>query len=113
MVLAQKAVSQTNSLWEGYKKDNNLDLRNQLVAQYVYLVRYIVNRFPPTYSTIYDHDDLIGYGMIGLLDAIEKFDLSKGVKFETYALARIKGAILDQMRKLDWVPRSIRQKARE
>lgn len=113
MALVGRVANQVNSLWEEYKKDYDLSLRNELISRYIYLVRYVVNRFPLTYSTAYDNDDLIGYGMLGLIDAIEKFDLGKGVKFETYALARIKGAILDSMRKLDWVPRSVRQKAKD
>jgi RNA polymerase sigma factor for flagellar operon FliA len=112
MVCAEKATTKVKDLWENYKRSKNISLRNELVSYYTYLVRYIVNRFPPTYSPLYDHDDLFGYGMLGLLDAIDKYDLSKGVKFETYALTRIKGTILDYMRKLDWVPRSIRQKAK-
>ena len=85
-------------------------MRNQLVMQYVGLVKTIVLRLIPTYRKYVDFDDLMSCGLIGLMDAIDKFDIHKEVKFETYASLRVKGEIIDQIRKQDWAPISLRQK---
>lgn len=86
------------------------DLREHIVLEHTTLVRYIVNRIAVRLPSHIDLDDLHNTGIIGLMDAIEKYDHSKNCKFKTYAEFRIKGAILDQLRSLDWVPRSVRQK---
>lgn len=99
--------------WLLYKETGKLDHRNRLVLHYSSLVRYVATKVGGGLPSMVDRDDLISYGMFGLMDAIEKFDLDKGVKFETYAVTRIRGAIIDELRDLDWVPRSIRSKARE
>ncbi|MFP6655499.1 MAG: FliA/WhiG family RNA polymerase sigma factor [Myxococcota bacterium] len=90
-----------------------LDLREEIVLQHTPLIRYIVNRMAARLPSHIDLDDLHSTGVIGLMDAIEKFDPSKNCRFKTYAEFRIKGAILDQLRALDWVPRSVRQKGRK
>ena len=89
------------------------DLKEQVVLEHAPLIRYIVNRLAVRLPSHIDLDDLHSTGVIGLMDAIDKFDPSKNCKFKTYAEFRIKGAILDQLRSLDWVPRSVRQKGRK
>ncbi|SDK46268.1 FliA/WhiG family RNA polymerase sigma factor [Natronincola ferrireducens] len=100
------------SLWQQYKKCNDLDAKNQLIVKYIELVKVIAGRLYTTYGSNIEFDDLVSYGIFGLIDAIEKFDMDKKVKFETYAQIRIRGAIIDQIRNLDWIPRSIRQKSK-
>jgi len=87
--------------------------REQLLARYTPLIKYVVERLAVGLPKNVDHEDLMSAGMLGLLDAYEKFDSGKGTKFETYAVWRIKGAVLDQLRALDWASRSVRRKARE
>ena len=101
------------ALWEAYKADGNPGARERLILQYSPLVKYVAGRVSVGLPPTIEHADLTSYGMFGLIDAIEKFDLAKGVKFETYAIARIKGAIIDELRSIDWIPRSVRTKARE
>jgi RNA polymerase sigma factor for flagellar operon FliA len=109
----QKKLSdvEMNALWAEFEKDkNNKPLRDKIVIQYIYLIKYVVGRLritlPPTIST----EDIASYGVEGLLDAIEKFSLSRGVRFETYALLRIRGAIIDRIRSLDWIPRGAQKR---
>jgi RNA polymerase sigma factor for flagellar operon FliA len=99
--------------WILYKETGHIDHRNRLVLHYTSLVGYVAKKVGGGLPSTVDREDLISYGMFGLIDAIKKFDLDKGVKFETYAVTRIRGAIIDELRDLDWVPRSIRSKARE
>lgn len=102
-----------SDIWITYKRNGGLELRNELLLHYTSLVRYVAAKVGATVPAEVDREDLVSYGLFGLMDAIEKFDLSKGVKFETYAVARIRGAIVDEIRSLDWVPRSVRSKARD
>lgn len=99
-----------SDLWASYKESRDIKLRNIIFTKYSDLVTKVAVQLAPNYNKYIDLDDLISYGNIGLLDAIEKYDMDKGVKFETYASIRIRGAIIDEIRKLDWVPRSTRQK---
>lgn len=99
--------------WLLCKATGHVAYRNRLVLHYTSLVRYVAQKLRAGMPATVEHEDLVSYGMFGLLDAIEKFDLDKGVKFETYAVARIRGAIIDEIRSLDWVPRSVRSKARD
>lgn len=101
------------SLWIKFKNDGDIQLRNQLIVHYSDLVNRVVNRIAIKYVNYMDIDDLVGYGIFGLIDAIEKFDLSRGIKFETYASFRIRGEIIDRIRQQDWTPRSLRDKARQ
>jgi RNA polymerase sigma factor FliA len=103
---------QVVGLWERYKSDGDRRSRERLILQYSPLVKYVAGRVSVGLPASIEHADLVSYGMFGLIDAIEKFDLTKGVKFETYAIARIKGAIIDELRSIDWIPRSVRAKAR-
>lgn len=99
--------------WESWKYDQDPEARKALIEQYLPLVHYVANRMSigmPNYIT---QDDLSSYGIMGLMDAIEKFDIERGLQFETYANWRIRGAIIDGLRQGDWVPRSIREKAKK
>jgi len=101
------------ALWHRYKRDRDIEARERLILQYSPLVKYVAGRVSVGLPATIEHADLVSYGMFGLIDAVEKFDLGKGVKFETYAIARIKGAIIDELRSIDWIPRSVRSKARD
>ena len=100
-------------LWEAYSKKPTPELREKLILEYAGLVKIIAGRMSMYLGYNVEYDDLVGYGVFGLIDAIDKFDYGKGVKFETYASLRIRGAILDQIRKMDWIPRTLRQKQRK
>jgi RNA polymerase sigma factor for flagellar operon FliA len=99
-------------LWAEYKDGGAQELRDQLIVHYSPLVKFVAGRVASGLPQNVDQADLVSYGIFGLIDAIEKFDLDRGFKFETYAIARIKGNILDELRSIDWVPRSVRAKAR-
>jgi RNA polymerase sigma factor for flagellar operon FliA len=100
-------------LWKLYKKTKDPKVREHFVNQYAPLVKYVAGKIAIGMPQNVDFDDLVGYGVFGLLDAIEKFDPNKDIKFKTYAVTRIRGAIYDELRSIDWVPRSVRQKAKE
>lgn len=102
-----------NSLWEEYASTKSSKIREQLIIEYAGLVKIVAGRMGMYLGYTVEFDDLVGYGVFGLIDAIDKYELTKGVKFETYASLRIRGAILDQIRKMDWIPRTIRQKQKK
>ncbi len=102
-----------NKLWREFKKTKSSALRDKFIRQYMPLVKYVAGKVSVGLPASIEYDDLVGFGQFGLLDAITKFDPDKGVKFKTYAVTRIRGAIFDEMRQLDWVPRSVRQKSKE
>ncbi len=102
-----------NKLWEEYIKTKSDKLREQIIIEYVPLVKLVAGRLNMYLGYTVEYDDLVSYGVFGLIDAIEKFDYDKGIKFETYASLRIRGSILDQIRKMDWIPRSVRQKQKQ
>jgi RNA polymerase sigma factor for flagellar operon FliA len=102
-----------DELWRAYRKTKDDAIRNRLIKQYLPLVKYVAGKLAVGMPQNVEFDDLVSYGVIGLFDAIEKFDPGKHVKFKTYAVTRVRGAIFDQLRQLDWVPRSVRQKSRE
>ncbi len=102
-----------NKLWQEYMQTGKSEIREQLIAEYAQLVKLVAGRLSMYLGYNVEYDDLVGYGIFGLIDAIDKFDYSKNVKFESYASLRIRGAILDQIRKMDWLPRSIRQKQKK
>jgi RNA polymerase sigma factor for flagellar operon FliA len=99
--------------WEVFKATADVDAREKLILHYAPLVKYVASRVATGLPSSVDQSDLVSYGMFGLIDALEKFEPGRGNKFETYAIPRIKGAIIDELRAMDWVPRSIRFKARE
>jgi RNA polymerase sigma factor for flagellar operon FliA len=107
-----KAI-ELKDLWRRYKTDGSDKAREQLVVAYSPLVKYVAGRMSSGLPAHVEEADLISYGLLGLINAIERFDLSREIKFETYAITRIKGAIIDELRALDWVPRSVRARARE
>jgi RNA polymerase sigma factor for flagellar operon FliA len=99
-------------LWQEYKTSKSQEVRNRLVLHYSPLVKYVAGRVASGLPHNVEQADLVSYGMFGLIDAIDKFDPDRGNKFETYAITRIRGAIIDELRSIDWVPRSVRAKAR-
>jgi RNA polymerase sigma factor for flagellar operon FliA len=109
-VLTEKSEDE---LWRLYRKTKDPEIRDALVKQYAPLVKYVAGKVAVGMPNNVEFDDLVGYGVFGLFDAIEKFDPEKHVKFKTYAVTRIRGAIFDELRSIDWVPRSVRQKSRE
>ncbi len=104
--------SELDLVWDRYKKLDQQADRDQLIVYYAPLVKFVASRIAAGLPQNVDQADLVSYGMFGLIDAITKFDLERGFKFETYAIARIKGAVLDELRSIDWVPRSVRAKAK-
>lgn len=100
-------------LWRKYKEEGDSVARDRLILNYAPLVKYVAGRMGTNFPSHVDESDLISYGLLGLIGAIERFDLSRNIKFETYAITRIKGSILDELRSLDWVPRSVRSIARQ
>ncbi len=107
-----KAVD-TEKLWAEYQKKPTQELREQLILAYAQLVKLVAGRLSMYLGHNVEFEDLVSYGIFGLIDAIDKFDMDKNVKFETYASLRIRGAILDQIRKMDWIPRTVRQRQRK
>jgi RNA polymerase sigma factor FliA len=103
----------TAELWREYKSTSDERLRERLILHYSPLVKYVAGRVGVGLPPNIEQADLVSYGIFGLIDAIEKFDLGRAIKFETYAISRIKGAIIDELRSIDWIPRSVRYKARE
>ena len=119
---SRRATTQTKSegispelvdLWRRFKDTAAQDAREQLIVHYSPLVKYVASRVATGLPANVEQADLVSYGIFGLIDALEKFDLAREIKFETYAIPRIRGAIIDELRSLDWVPRSVRFKARE
>jgi RNA polymerase sigma factor for flagellar operon FliA len=104
---------QLEELWKEFKATGESATRERLILHYAPLVKYVAGRVGVGLPPNIEQADLVSYGIFGLIDAIEKFDLSRAIKFETYAISRIKGAIIDELRSIDWIPRSIRSKARE
>lgn len=102
-----------NHLWKEYMSTKSSEIRDKIILEYAPLVKIVAGRLSIYLGYNVEYDDLVGYGIFGLIDAIDKFDYDKGVKFETYASLRIRGAILDQIRKMDWIPRSLRQKQKK
>lgn len=100
-------------LWKSYRKSADLEIRDILALKYAPLVKYVAGKVAIGMPQSVEFDDLVSYGSFGLLDAIEKFDPNRDIKFKTYAMTRIRGAIFDELRSIDWIPRSIRQKAKQ
>src|SRR6478735_6913182 len=107
-----ESAAEIAELWEHYKQRNTADARERLILHYSPLVKFVAGRVAAGLPQNIEQSDLVSYGIFGLIDAIDKFDPGRGFKFETYAISRIKGAIIDELRSIDWVPRSVRAKAR-
>jgi RNA polymerase sigma factor FliA len=107
-----KAI-ELRDLWRRYKDDRDEKARERLVLAYAPLVKYVAGRMSSGLPSHVEESDLISYGLLGLISAIERFEPEREIKFETFAITRIKGSIIDELRSLDWVPRSVRTKARE
>jgi RNA polymerase sigma factor for flagellar operon FliA len=103
----------TQQLWLQYTKTKDKAIRDRLILTYAPLVKYVAGRVGSGLPAHVDEEDLVSYGLLGLMGAIDRFDPSRDIKFETFAIARIKGAIIDELRSLDWVPRSVRSRARD
>ncbi|MFJ2828532.1 RNA polymerase sigma factor WhiG [Streptomyces sp. NPDC087263] len=106
------ALSALDELWRSYKTTGDGKLRDQLILHYSPLVKYVAGRVSVGLPPNVEQADFVASGVFGLIDAIEKFDIERSIKFETYAITRIRGAMIDELRALDWIPRSVRQKAR-
>ncbi len=102
-----------DKLWERFFKDRDQEIRDYFVIKYAPLVKYVAGKVSMGMPQNIEFDDLVSYGIFGLIDAINKFDPARGIKFKTYAMTRIRGAIFDELRSIDWIPRSIRQKAKQ
>ncbi len=107
----QQAINR--ELWTRYAETRDPALRERLILQYAPLVKYVMGRLAISLPAILDYEDILSYGTIGLIEAVERFDQDKGVKFETYAISRVRGSIIDALRSLDRLPRSVRQKAKD
>jgi RNA polymerase sigma factor FliA len=107
------ADTDTRSLWREYRRTGAKELRDRLIVMYSPLVKYVAGRLGSGLPAHVDEGDLVSYGLLGLIGAIERYDPDRDIKFETYAIARIRGSIIDELRALDWVPRSVRSRARE
>jgi RNA polymerase sigma factor for flagellar operon FliA len=110
--LSDASADVVAELWKEYKQDGTPSARERLIVHYSPLVKFVAGRVAAGLPQSIEQSDLVSYGIFGLIDAIDKFDLELGYKFETYAISRIKGAIIDELRSIDWVPRSVRAKAR-
>ena len=100
------------TLWKKYKASGDSKMRDALILKYAPFVKYVAGRMAVNLPNNVEYEDLVSYGVFGLMDAIEKYDPERAVQFKTYAKTRIRGAILDELRVLDWTPRSVRQKAK-
>lgn len=101
------------SLWIKYNENKDKEIKKILIENYLTVVKIVAGRMYNFYGSKVEYDDLVGYGVLGLIDSIDKFDSTKNIKFETYAQIRIKGAMIDNIRKLDWIPRSLRKKSKD
>jgi RNA polymerase sigma factor for flagellar operon FliA len=106
-------TDETAGLWQEFRKSRDQAIRDRLILTYAPLVKYVAGRLGSGLPAHVDEGDLVSYGLLGLIGAIERYDPGREIKFETYAISRIKGSIIDELRSLDWVPRSVRSRARE
>jgi RNA polymerase sigma factor for flagellar operon FliA len=109
----EQAEAALRAMWEEFKSSADPVVREKLIMHYSPLVKYVAGRVGVGLPPNIEQADLVSYGIFGLIDAIEKFDIERAIKFETYAISRIRGAIIDELRSIDWIPRSVRSKARE
>ncbi|NLZ53685.1 MAG: FliA/WhiG family RNA polymerase sigma factor [Thermoanaerobacteraceae bacterium] len=100
------------NMWESYYNSKDESIRDKIIENYIPLIKHIVNRMNLNLPPYLEYEDLISYGVFGLIQAIDRYDAKKGIKFETYAYSRIKGSIIDELRKIDWIPQGVRKKAK-
>jgi len=100
-------------IWQAYVKTHEPALKEKIILEYAHLIKFVAAKLAAHIGSHVEYEDMLSYGIFGLIDAVDKFDLAKGVKFETYASLRIRGAIIDNIRKLDWVPRALRQRNKQ
>ena len=108
-----RVADDTKALWREYRQKRDQGLRDRLILTYAPLVKYVAGRLGSGLPAHVEEGDLVSYGLLGLIGAIERYDPDRDVKFETYAISRIKGSIIDELRAMDWVPRSVRARARD
>jgi RNA polymerase sigma factor for flagellar operon FliA len=113
MAEGKESKEDTGTLWRQYVRTKDQAIRDRLILTYAPLVKYVAGRLGSGLPAHVDEGDLVSYGLLGLIGAIERFDPDRDIKFETYAIARIKGSIIDELRAMDWVPRSVRARARD
>ncbi len=106
-------AEETRTLWREYRRTRDERIRQRLILTYAPLVKYVAGRLGSGLPAHVDDEDLVSYGLLGLIGAIERYEPDRDIKFETYAISRIKGAIIDELRAMDWVPRSVRSRARD
>ncbi len=106
-------MANVDDLWLKYQKNKTKEIKDELIIEYISLVKVVAGRICMQVGQYVDFDDLVSYGIFGLIDAIDKYDFRPGNKFDTYASLRIRGSIIDAIRKMDWIPRSVRQKQKE
>ena len=106
-------MENAESLWRAYNASRSAELKEKIILKYAHLVKYVAGRMVMHIGQHVEYDDLISYGIFGLIDAIDKFEPERNIKFETYASLRIKGSIIDNIRKMDWVPRTLRQRNKQ
>lgn len=111
--MSSTSLQRQQELWKKYYETKDPSIKEQLILEYTDIIKYVAGRLSIYFGSNVEYDDLVGYGIFGLIDAIDKFDIHKGVKFETYASLRVRGAIIDSIRELDWVPRSLRKKSKD
>ena len=107
------AADETYGLWQEYRATKDQHVRDRLILTYAPLVKFVAGRVGASLPAHVDEQDLVSYGLLGLIGAIERYDPDREIKFETFAMARIRGAIIDELRSLDWVPRSVRTRSRQ
>jgi len=108
-----KSVGVSDEVWKSYKETKNVETRNYILMQYLYIVKFIASRMYSTYKNLADQDDIISCGSIALLNSIDRFDYTRDIKFETFASIRVRGAMIDYLRKQDWVPRTVRKSLKD
>lgn len=106
-------IENAENLWQSYYNTGDKYIKSKIVENYIPLVKHIVNRMNISLPPYLEYEDLISYGIFGLMQAIDRYDAKKGIKFETYAYTRIKGSIIDELRKIDWIPQGIRKKVKK
>jgi RNA polymerase sigma factor for flagellar operon FliA len=109
--LGEKKAGQ-DALWQRYAHSKEPEVKEQIILEYAHLIKFVAGRLSAHIGTYVEYDDMLSYGIFGLIDAIDKFDAHKGAQFETYASLRIRGAIIDGVRKMDWAPRALRVKSK-